>query len=220
VVDRLNQATAAVQSDPSAQALLVQALSSLTAAYKGLTPSDDDMFELDAPEVDIGPAQADIRMVALRLKIETAIQSVVVVWNGDSEVADVSGAVPHRGVDVDQVSTKSLSALVKNSTSDTLIALSPLPLLTLVTSAAERSSSALWMSLASTLVLRINAPPSPLTRKKDRTQDESAQHEKDELERWNVVADAAGRLVVVAGNTFTGSGAMSEVGPRTCQLSH
>lgn len=94
MVDRLNQATAAVQSDPSAQALSVQALSSLTAAYKGLTPSDDDMFELDAPEVDIGPAQADSRMVALRLKIETAIQSVVVVWNGDSEVADVSGAVP------------------------------------------------------------------------------------------------------------------------------
>lgn len=72
------------------------------------------------------------------------------------------------------------------------------------------------MSLASTLVLRINSPPSPLTRKKDRTQDESAQHERDELERWNVVADAAARLVVVAGNTFTGSGAMSEVGSRTC----
>lgn len=59
------------------------------------------MFELDAPEVDIGPAQADSRMVALRLKIETAIQSVVVVWNGDSEVADVGGAVPRWGVDAD-----------------------------------------------------------------------------------------------------------------------
>jgi hypothetical protein len=66
------------------------------------------------------------------------------------------------------------------------------------------------MSLAATLTLRINSPPSPLTVKRDKTPEEAAQHEAEEQERWNVVADAATRLVRVA-TSLLGNGGMREV---------
>lgn len=67
------------------------------------------------------------------------------------------------------------------------------------------------MSLASTLVLRINSPPSPLTQKRNRTDEEEKEHQALETERWNVVGDAAARLVVVAGNSISSKEAMVEV---------
>ncbi|RSH89503.1 hypothetical protein EHS25_002053 [Saitozyma podzolica] len=159
---------------------LVQSMNALAACFKGLSPSDDDMFDLDDGDettdkaAAVAAARSDPTMLSLRGRIESAITAVV----------------------------QSISSLVKHSTlssSDTLISLSPLPLLTLVTTAAERFPSALWMSLASTLTLRINSPPSPLTAKKDKTQAEEEAHTHEEHERWEIVADAAGRLVVVAG---------------------
>ena len=95
--------------------------------------------------------------------------------------------------------------------SDTLIALSPLPLLRLVTDACDNAPSALWISLASTLTLRINSPPSALTQKRDKTPSEEEQHQREEQERWEVVADAATRLVRVAGRLTGGQGGIGEV---------
>ena len=202
-MERLSQAVLTFQSNPEAQPLLVQNMNALTASFKGLSPSDDDWFDMteDGPSSEeiaeaTRVARTDPRMVTLRTNIELAIQSVVQVWNGDGEVADA------------------LSSLIKNSTlasSETLISLSPLPLLTLVTTAAERSSSSLWMSIASTMVLRINVPPSPLTRKRERTEEEEAAHQAEEVGRWNIVGDAASRLVVVAGGALGQPGAMRDV---------
>ena len=62
------------------------------------------------------------------------------------------------------------------------------------------------MSLASTLTLRINAPPSFLTKKKDRNVEEEKRHASEERERWEIIADAAGRLVLVAGGMLSGTG--------------
>lgn len=95
--------------------------------------------------------------------------------------------------------------------SDTLIALSPLPLLRLVTDACDSSPSALWISLASTLTLRINSPPSPLTQKRDKTPAEEEQHQREEAERWEYVADVAARLVTIAGRLIGGQGGVGEV---------
>jgi hypothetical protein len=67
------------------------------------------------------------------------------------------------------------------------------------------------MSLASTLTLRINSPPSPLTAKKDKTQAEEEAHTHEEHERWEIVADAAGRLVVVAGGLIGVEGGIRDV---------
>lgn len=99
IVDRLSQAVTAVQADPSAQPILVQTISALTASFKGLSPSDDDIFDLsdegpssEEKEEAIRAARQDPRLSALRAKIEDAVKGVVSVWNGDGEVAEVSFA--------------------------------------------------------------------------------------------------------------------------------
>ena len=95
--------------------------------------------------------------------------------------------------------------------SDTLISLSPLLLLRLVTDACDSSPSALWISLASTLTLRINSPPSALTQKRDKTPEEQEQHQREEQERWEYVADSATRLVGIASRIIGGQGGVGEV---------
>ena len=124
---------------------------------------------------------------------------------------------------------QSISALVKNSvlsSSPTLVSLSPLPLLGLVTSAAEQSPSGIWFSLASTLVLRVNSPPSFLTKKRgrsaqifchsmlifaDRTTAEEEMHKAEDLERWNAIGDAGSRLVIVASRLIDTHEGMKDV---------
>jgi hypothetical protein len=198
----------------AAQPLLVQTLTSLTACFKGLSPSDD-MFDL-TDEGDEGTdkedairlAREDARMISLRRGIESCIYGVVSVWNGDGEIADVS-RIQRATADLVQA----ISSVVKHSTSgaDTLISLSPLPLLSLVCAAAERSPSGLWMALSATLILRINSPPSPLTKKRDLTTEETLQLEEENNERWNVVGDAALKLVVIANNMLSGTTGLRDV---------
>ena len=68
----------------------------MTACFKGLSPSDDDIFDL-ADEEDDGTSKQDAvntarvhdRMLALRTRIECTVARVVQVWRGDGEVADV-----------------------------------------------------------------------------------------------------------------------------------
>ncbi|KAL1406931.1 hypothetical protein Q8F55_006343 [Vanrija albida] len=201
IVERLGQAVSAGQSNPvDAAPLLVQAMNSLTACFKGLSPSDDDMFDSlegddEVKEAAINAARADPGMVALRQQAENAISGVVTVWNGDGEVADA------------------ISSLLKQATlssTETLISLSPLPLLSLVCAACEQQPSALWMSLASTLTLRIGTATSPLQLKKDRNDAEEAKKTEEDTERWNVVADAGTRLVAIAGNMLGVPGGMRD----------
>lgn len=71
-------------------------MNSLAASFKGLSPSDDDMFDLAeddeaTKERAILQTRNDPRLVDLRRRIEEAIRASVSVWDGDSEVADVSG---------------------------------------------------------------------------------------------------------------------------------
>lgn len=180
--------------------MLVQAMNSLTACFKGLSPSDDDLFDSlegddEAKTAAISVARADPSMVALRQRTEGAISGVVQVWNGDAEVADA------------------ISSLLKQatlSTSETLVSLSALPLLSLVCAACEQSPSALWMSLASTLTLRIGTATSPLQLKKDKTEEEEAQKLEEDKGRWNVVADAGNRLGVIAGRILGPEGGMRD----------
>ena len=68
----------------------------MTACFKGLSPSDDDIFDL-ADEEDDGTSKQDAvntarlhdGMLALRTRIERTVAGVVQVWRGDGEVADV-----------------------------------------------------------------------------------------------------------------------------------
>ena len=84
-------------SDPSAQPVLLQAVSALTASFKGLSPSDDEIFDAteDEPSVDekasaVAAARQDTRLTNLRARIEDSVKQVVEAWNGDGEIADVS----------------------------------------------------------------------------------------------------------------------------------
>ncbi len=221
IVDRLNHAVSATQADgPTGQPALIQAINAMTACFKGLSPSDDDIFDL-SDEQDDGTDKQDAveairrsdRMVALRARIQSAIAGLVQVWHGDGGAADVREIYFSLKDAADDF--KAISSLVKHATlssSETLVSLSPLPLLALVCSAAERIPSALWMSLASTLTLRINAPPSFLTQKRQKTPLEEELYKAEEEERWTAIANAAERLVPIAVAGLSGEG-VREVSP-------
>jgi len=66
------------------------------------------------------------------------------------------------------------------------------------------------MSLAALLVLRINTPP-PGIFKKVKSPEEIAANNQADQARWSVIADAAGKLVVVAISTLGQTGAIAEV---------
>jgi hypothetical protein len=103
IAERIVRAVAAFSSDPSAQPILVQALNALTASFKGLSPAEDEMFDLSEDEATtqlkasaISAVRQDPRMIALRGKIEDSIKQVVDAWHGDAAVAEVSSHWAHR----------------------------------------------------------------------------------------------------------------------------
>jgi hypothetical protein len=150
----------------------------------------------EAKAAAVAVARADPGMVALRQQTEQAISGVVQVWNGDGEVADA------------------ISSLLKQATlssTETLVSLSPLPLLSLVCAACEQSPSALWMQLAATLTLRIGTATSPLQLRKEKTPQEEQTKIDEDAHRWNIVADAGQRLAAIAGQMMlTREGGMQE----------
>lgn len=94
IIDRMQAAVPASHTNAvEAQPLLIQTINSLTACLKGLSPSDDEIFDAvddeDQKEEEMKRVRSDERMARLREKIYMAIEGVVGVWNGDSETADV-----------------------------------------------------------------------------------------------------------------------------------
>ncbi|AFR92571.1 hypothetical protein C343_00448 [Cryptococcus neoformans C23] len=196
IIDRMQAAVSASHTNAvEAQPLLIQTINSLTACLKGLSPSDDEIFDAvddeDQKEEEMKRVRSDERMARLREKIYMAIEGVVGVWNGDSETADA------------------ISSLLKHVSPNppTLISLPPLPLLSLVTLACSRAPSALWFTLASTVILSISAPPSFLIKKKDlATREDEAAMAREEQEKWETVGQCGGRLVEIAQGLFQGEG--------------
>ncbi|OXG35215.1 hypothetical protein C367_00450 [Cryptococcus neoformans Ze90-1] len=196
IIDRMQAAVSASHTNAvEAQPLLIQTINSLTACLKGLSPSDDEIFDAvddeDQKEEEMKRVRSDERMARLREKIYMAIEGVVGVWNGDSETADA------------------ISSLLKHVSPNppTLISLPSLPLLSLVTLACSRAPSALWFTLASTVILSISAPPSFLIKKKDlATREDEAAMAREEQEKWETVGQCGGRLVEIAQGLFQGEG--------------
>ena len=104
IVHRLGEAISASRVNPvDSQPALVQSLNSLTACFKGLSPSEDEMWDLTEDEEDVARRNESVRVAKetdrirkLRGGIEAALSTVVGVWNGDGEVADVSSPSPQR----------------------------------------------------------------------------------------------------------------------------
>ena len=83
IVDRLDMAVQ--QGDMEG---LLSSMNALAACFKGLAPSEDEMFDTDETPKDIGPARERLR--GLRERVERSVGGVIGVWQGDGEVADVS----------------------------------------------------------------------------------------------------------------------------------
>ncbi len=92
-------------------------------------------------------ARDDIRMVQLREHMLHAIQGAVELWSTDAGVSEALSDL-----------FKSITAL---SVDATLLSLPPAPLLELVCGAAQRQLTAVWLALATMLIIQLN--PTSLT---------------------------------------------------------
>jgi hypothetical protein len=84
-----------LQAPDAAKTIAMQQLETLTACANGLTPSDEDMFDLE-PEETASTSRAletcrqDERLVKLREGILQTVSKVIEIWGADVEVASVS----------------------------------------------------------------------------------------------------------------------------------
>lgn len=165
-----------------ARLMAVQQLETISGVARGLTRTSDSLLVLDeSPEVQMlaqqmQQARADPRTVNLRQGLLDAIRKVVDIWCADASISDA------------------MSDLVKAITSlpsdITIMSLPPAPLLEVICMASQRHVTAVWMSLASMLVVQLDPPALLPTTFKPIPSDEGR----------GVVLNA---LVVLLGSTLT-----------------
>ncbi|KAI6014180.1 armadillo-type protein [Pisolithus marmoratus] len=154
VVEKLGQALGSSSQLPDeARSVMILQLQTLTGISKGLTRTTDSLLVLEesspadeAEAESLQRARNDYRMEKLREDIFNAIRSTIEVWSGDASVSDA------------------LSDLIRSVTSlpsdTTLLSLPAGPLLGLICIACKRHLTAVWLSLAKSLVIQLDPPPS------------------------------------------------------------
>ncbi|TDL27101.1 ARM repeat-containing protein [Rickenella mellea] len=157
VVAKLSEAlNSASQLPEEARAVAILQLQTLTGCAKGLTRATDVLFTLDESpstqeEVDrMKRTREDPRMEKLRDAIIQGIRGTMELWSNDATTGDALSEL-----------VKSITALPSDMT---LLSLPPGPLLELVCAVVQRHVNAVWLSLASMLVLQLD-PPSLFTLK-------------------------------------------------------
>ncbi|EMD34979.1 hypothetical protein CERSUDRAFT_116506 [Gelatoporia subvermispora B] len=178
------------QLPEEARVVVIQQLETIAGVARGLTRTTDSLLVLDdLPEVQHGSepmkeARNDSRVVALRDAILRGIRTVIELWSTDALVSDA------------------LSELIKAITSlpsdVTLLSLSPGPLLEIVCMAAQRQLTAVWLSLATMLIIQFD-PPSLLPSTFKPVPDDAAQ---------DIVLNVLVVLLQTCLNAFTTPGAM------------
>ncbi|TBU41864.1 ARM repeat-containing protein [Dichomitus squalens] len=167
VVSKLFEALQSANQLPDeARATAILQLETLTGVARGLTRVTDSLLALDdSPDVqaameEMARARADPRVIKLREGILSAIRSAVELWSIDATVTDGLSDL-----------FKAITALPSDLT---LISLPAAPLLELVCLAAQRQLTAVWLSLATMLIIQLN-PPSlvPTTFKSEPTSEAS-----------------------------------------------
>ncbi|KAG6814952.1 hypothetical protein H0H93_011532, partial [Arthromyces matolae] len=159
-----------------ARSILINELETLSGVAKGLTRSNDGLAvlgerdsEIQASLAEVERAREDPRVSRLQKSISDTLEAVFNLWSTDAGVSSVrSNSSFSVGVDETEKShiydIQALSDLFKSITclpsDQTLISLSPGPLLGLVCHAAQRQLTASWLSLAGTLIGQLNPPPS------------------------------------------------------------
>ncbi|KZV82789.1 ARM repeat-containing protein [Exidia glandulosa HHB12029] len=151
VVTKLMQALDNSSTLPDeARLLCLNELQALTGCAKGLTSQNETFFDADeddevtANNERMERARAHPDIVKLREAITLALSRTVDIWSTDATIADALGDV-----------IKSITALPSDQT---LITLSPMPLLQLVAVAARRQLTSVWLGLATMLVGQMNPP--------------------------------------------------------------
>jgi hypothetical protein len=84
-----------LQAPEAARTIAIQQMETLTACANGLTPSDEDMFDLDPEETattsrSLETSRHDPEMAKLREGILQAVSRVIEIWGNDIEIASVS----------------------------------------------------------------------------------------------------------------------------------
>ncbi|KIK18577.1 hypothetical protein PISMIDRAFT_109109 [Pisolithus microcarpus 441] len=153
VVEKLGQALGSSSQLPDeARSVIILQLQTLTGVSKGLTRTTDSLLVLeesspaDQAEAELlQRARNDYRTAKLREDIFNAIRSTIEIWSGDASVSDA------------------LSDLIRSVTSlpsdTTLLSLPAGPLLGLICIACQRHLTAVWLSLAKSLVIQLDPPP-------------------------------------------------------------
>ncbi|KAJ9120790.1 hypothetical protein QFC22_002724 [Naganishia vaughanmartiniae] len=159
-----------IMAPDAARAIAMHQLQALTACANGLTPAEEDMFDLD-PDATAGTARTleevrlDSGLQHVRSRILQCVSRVMDIWSQDTEMAIVLSAF-----------TKAITA---SPSLQTLVSLPPSPLLSMIGCAAGKSYSPLWPSIATSLIFRM--APSPIFRRK--TQPGSREALEDQAEQ-------------------------------------
>ncbi|KAI0087502.1 ARM repeat-containing protein [Irpex rosettiformis] len=151
VVAKLYQALqSSVQLPDEARALVYQQLQIITGVARGLTRTNDSLLIFDdSPDVKretelMRRAREDSRTIRLRESIFDGVRKTVEIWSTD---ATISYAL-----------SELFKAITSLPTDVTLLSLSPGPLLELICVAAQKQLTAVWLSLATMLIVQLNPP--------------------------------------------------------------
>ena len=149
--------------------MAVQQLETLTGVARGLTRVTDSLLALDdSPDVqaamrEMEQACGDPRVVKLREALLSGIRNAVELWSTDATVSDVSlvpSNTPRRNNDAMTIQALSdfFKAITALPSDVTLVSLPAGPLLELVCMASQKQLTAVWLTLATMLIIQLNPP--------------------------------------------------------------
>ncbi|KAG6334626.1 hypothetical protein ID866_4467 [Astraeus odoratus] len=154
VVEKLRQALESSSQLPEeARSMVIIQLQTLAGVAKGLTRTSDPLLVLedsidDQAEAErVERARGDHRMIKVREDLFNAIRTTIEIWSTDASVSDALGDL-----------VRSVTSLPSDTT---LLSLPAGPVLSLICIACQRHLTAVWLSLAKTLVCQL-VPPPPL----------------------------------------------------------
>ncbi|KAG8926042.1 hypothetical protein FRC01_009412 [Tulasnella sp. 417] len=141
-----------IKAPEEARTSTVAQLHALSGCAKGLTNNTDPLLEFSTADEDMesvrlmDQARQDPRMVELRNKIIQVLTLAMSIWSADAEVGDAVSDL--------------IKAITSLPSDNTLLSLPPGPVLELVCAAAQRQTTAVWLSLATMLTTQLDSATS------------------------------------------------------------
>ncbi|KAF8835272.1 ARM repeat-containing protein [Paxillus ammoniavirescens] len=151
VVEKLAQALRSSSQLPEeARAVAIVQLQTLSGVAKGLTRTADSLLIIDETPAEradaerLRQARDNYRMVKLREDLFAAVRSTVELWSTDASVSDALSDF-----------FRSITSLPSDTT---LMSLPAGPLLELICIASQRQLTAVWLTLATMLIIQLDPP--------------------------------------------------------------